>query len=64
MVFSSFTSRMVDLLYFNITNKLKCEDLYLLHLSKIFHNVLDSSIERQSFVFTNYISMGRRFVNI
>jgi hypothetical protein len=64
MVFGSFTSGMIDLSYLNTTSKLKRRNLYLLHSSKIFHNLVNNSIKRQSFVFTNHTSVVRRFVHI
>jgi hypothetical protein len=64
IVFGSFTNETIDLLYFNTTSKPKHRDLYLLHSSKILHNLVSSSIERQSFVLTNHASVIRRFVHI
>jgi hypothetical protein len=64
MIFGSFTSGMIDLPYFNTISKLKRKDLYLLHSSKIFHNLISSSIERQFFIFINHASVVRRFVHI
>jgi hypothetical protein len=64
MVLGSFISEIIDLPYLNPTSKPKYKDLYLLHLSKIFYNLVNSSIEKQSFVFTNHASVVRRFVHI
>lgn len=64
MPFGSFTIGSIDLPYLNTTFMPKRRDLYLLRSNKVFHNVLPSSITRQSFVFTNHSSVVRRFVDI
>jgi hypothetical protein len=56
MLFGDFEKDEIDLPYLNTTVKSKRGDLYFLYFPKVFHNVL-SSIDRESYVFTNHKSV-------
>lgn len=59
--FGNFTGGAVDLPYLNAKVYAKSGDLYLINSAAVYHNVDQSSCDRQAFVFTNHTSVIKRF---
>jgi hypothetical protein len=56
MLFGDFERSEKDFPYLNTTVRSKRDDLYFLYFPKVFYNVL-SSIDRESYIFTNHKSI-------